>query len=166
MRNSRGGIRKRDNNHTNRQKHLELIIQIIERMAKNSAMYKGWTITILSILSAVAIDKDEYRLMYIGIFVVVSFYIADVYYLWLEQLFVNLYNDVALKKEIDIDYSMDIAKFKVKIKPWKAIKSTSQLFYLIILTVLVVATVLLNRVNIAEDISKEGIEKVCIEAIK
>lgn len=133
--------------HSNRHKHLELITQAIERMARNSAMYKAWTITMLGVLSTIAVDKNKYELFYVGIFTIVSFYIADVYYLWLEQIFVKLYAEAALDKDEKlIDYKMDIRSLKKNHSPWKAILSGSQIFYLVLF--IIVLIVLYNTIGI------------------
>lgn len=123
--------------HSNQHFHLELITRAIERMAKNSALYKAWTITILSIISAIAIDKGKYELFFLGLFVVFGFYIADAYYLWLEKSYVSLYKIVASKEdESKINYNMNIKDYKTISNLFKALFSMSQIFYLITISLL------------------------------
>lgn len=110
-------------------------------------MYKAWTITILSVLSTIAIDKNKYKLFYVEIFTIISFYIADVYYLWLEQIFIKLYAEAALNNDEKlIDYSMDISFLKKTHKPWKAIFSGSQIFYLVLF--IIILTLLHSTIGI------------------
>lgn len=122
-------------NHTNKHKHLEFVTNSIGRMAHNSTLYKGWAITIFSIIGAVAVDKDKYQLFYLGLLPVIGFYIADVYYLWLEQVFRELYKNVCNIDEEYIDYSMNIDKYKKSCSVVKALFSKSQLFYLVLLLI-------------------------------
>lgn len=72
-------------------KHLEFIQAAISRMATNSFLFKGSAITIAAALSAFATALDGY-------------------YLWLERGFIRLHNEVALKNEAEIDFSMAIDK--------------------------------------------------------
>lgn len=131
-------------NHFNKHKYLEIVSNAINRMANNSMIYKGWTITILSIIGAVAVDKGNYKLFYTGLVPILGFYIADVYYLWLEQIFRELYKTACTLSEDEINYSMNIQPYKTKCPICKAIFSWSQIFYLILALISVGVAWLIN----------------------
>lgn len=91
-------------------KHLEFIQAAISRMANNSSLFKGWTVTIAAALSAFAAIESRAALLSIAIVSTVMFWAMDGYYLWLERGFINLHKQVAVKNENEIDFSMQIDK--------------------------------------------------------
>lgn len=91
-------------------KHLEFIQAAISRMATNSFLFKGWAITIAAGLSAFGVANTKTALLTIALVSTVMFWALDAYYLWLERGFIALHEDVAAKKEADIDFSMKIDK--------------------------------------------------------
>jgi len=91
-------------------KHLEFIQAVISRMANNSSLFKGWTVTIAAALSAFAAIESRVALLSIAIVSTVMFWAMDGYYLWLERGFIDLHKQVAVKNENEIDFSMQIDK--------------------------------------------------------
>src|SRR6266498_2212393 len=91
-------------------KHLEFIQAAISRMATNSFLFKGWAITIAAALSAFATVETKAALLTIAGITTIMFWALDGYYLWLERGFIRLHNEVALKNEAEIDFSMRIDK--------------------------------------------------------
>jgi len=99
-------------------KHLEMIQAIISRMAGNSFLLKGWSVTLVAALFALAVKDANVRYVYLAYFPCIVFWILDGYFLWQERLFRNLYNKVRMLTETDIDFSMDTSEFK-KIRSWQ-----------------------------------------------
>ncbi len=91
-------------------KHLEFIQAEISRMETNSFLFKGWAITIAAALSAFASVETKTVLLLIAVISTIMFWALDGYYLWLERGFIRLHNEVALKNEGEIDFSMRIDK--------------------------------------------------------
>jgi len=91
-----------DNKHT----HLELIQGIINRMGVNSFLLKGWTITLVAALFALAQKESKSAYMFLAYFPAVVFWVLDGYYLWQERLFRKLYDKVRKINESEIDFSM------------------------------------------------------------
>lgn len=93
----------------NQIKHLEMVQHIIDRMAGNSFMLKGWTVALMTGIFVLA-DKDSNELFflcaYIPIFV---FWGLDAYYLRQERLYRKLYDHVRSLKPQKIDFSMNTA---------------------------------------------------------
>lgn len=90
--------------------HLNMIQEIIIRMADNSFKIKGWVITILAALAALSVDKINKDYLLIGILPIVAFWYLDSFYLRQERLFRKLYEEVAKKNESDIDFLMNTQK--------------------------------------------------------
>lgn len=90
----------------NKRKHLELIQNVITRMANNSFMLKGWAVTLISgifILSEQDTDKIYFLIAYIPI---IFFWGLDSYYLFQERLYRSLYDKVRQMEEDEIDFSL------------------------------------------------------------
>lgn len=87
-------------------KHLEMIQGIISRMANNSFMLKGWAVTLVAGIFALA-GKDTDKLYFLVAYIpVIVFWALDAYYLWQERLYRGLYEKVRLKDENEVDFSL------------------------------------------------------------
>lgn len=91
-------------------KHLEFIQDVISRMATNSFLFKGWTVTIAAALSSFGAIDSRIALFVIAVASTCLFWGLDAYYLWLERCFINVYEEVSKKSETDIDFSMKFDK--------------------------------------------------------
>lgn len=90
--------------------HLEMVQGIINRMASNSFMLKGWAVTLVAGIFALA-SKDTDKLYFLIAYIpIVVFWGLDSYYLLQERLYRALYNKVRLLNEKDIDFSMNATK--------------------------------------------------------
>ncbi len=49
-----------------RLKHLEIVQQVITRMAGNSFFLKGWSVTLLSAILAIAVKDGLHRMIWIA----------------------------------------------------------------------------------------------------
>ncbi len=117
-------------------KHLEFIQEVINRMAKNSFLIKGWCITIVAALFAATNKTMDSKYTVICLFIIFIFWILDSYYLYQERLFIKHYNSIIKRDEADIDFSMDITSHKTKYSWFNAAMShTCLVFYLSIVTI-------------------------------
>ncbi len=98
-------------NDENKRKHLEFIQLVITRMNVNSFLVKGWTITIISALFALAAVNSDRGFVILGLFPAIVFWFLDAYYLRQERLYRHLYDNVRGKDEGAIDYQMDATNF-------------------------------------------------------
>src|SRR3954452_20359113 len=78
--------------------HLTMIQGVINRMAGNSFLLKGWTVTLVAGLTAFAQDKSNRNFALIAVVVVVVFALLDAYYLALERKYRDLYDEQARHK--------------------------------------------------------------------
>jgi hypothetical protein len=81
--------------------HLALIQGVVARQAGNSFLIKGWTITLVAGLSALASDKSDRSFAWLAVGVVVVFALLDAFYLAIERSFRRLYADVAAGRNND-----------------------------------------------------------------
>jgi hypothetical protein len=95
--------------------HLEMIQGVINRMAANSFFLKGWSISLVAALFALAQKESNSAYMFLAYFPVIVFWTLDGYYLWQEKLFRSLYDKVRLMKDEEIDFSMNTRAFEDRV---------------------------------------------------
>ena len=99
-------------------KHLEMIQGVINRMANNSFLLKGWSVILVSALFALAAKDSNRTFVLLAYFPALAFWILDGYFLQQERLFRKLYDRVRAKKNEDTDFSMDTSVVKKEVKYW------------------------------------------------
>ena len=99
--------------------HLKIIQGIINRLAGNSFILKGWSISLLIVLlsfwEANNITMNGVNLI-ILIAPIVIFWGLDAYFLWTERLFRSIYMEVCKKDKTD--FSMNVQKHSDNINLW------------------------------------------------
>jgi hypothetical protein len=75
--------------------HLKLIETVVGRMAANSFLLKGWTVTLVAALGALAKADADRSFAWIAVGVVVVFALLDAFYLAIERSYRKLYQKVA-----------------------------------------------------------------------
>ena len=90
----------------NKIKHLEFIQNVITRMNSNSFMIKGWCVTLVAALFALCAKDSNVNFAIIVYIVIPTFWVLDGFFIIREKNFRELYNQVRLKDEKDIDFSM------------------------------------------------------------
>lgn len=131
-----------------KRKHLELIQGVINRMASNSFLFKGWSITIIAGLSAFAANGSNTKFMLVPIVSTLLFWSVDAYYLMLERAFIRTYNNVAKMKPEQIDYSLTPAEEDRSLSAWAKVflgRPVLVLFYSTVIVMLIVLLLVLNN---------------------
>lgn len=123
-------------------KHLEFIEAVIARMAHHSFLIKGWTVTVLAALLALAATAKQVEFILPGFIVVLAFWWLDSFFLLTEKGYRTLYDKVRALPEEKIDFDMttskgELSRFNI------AWSDTLRLFYLPLLVVLAVLTIVL-----------------------
>jgi hypothetical protein len=90
-------------------KHLEMIQAVINRMASNSFLLKGWSVTLVSALLALAAANSDRRFVFVAVLPLLMFWLLDAYFLRQERLFRKLYDKVRTLNGNAIDFSMNTA---------------------------------------------------------
>lgn len=99
-------------------KHLEFLQNVITRMNSNSFLIKGWTVTIVSALFALASKDANINYVLVAYFAIPIFWILDGFYISQERQFRDLYKEVTTKNEADINFSMDTSEFNKGNRTW------------------------------------------------
>ncbi len=103
-------------------RHLDMILSVIDRMANNSFLLKGWSVTLAAGLFALAANDTKPLFAAIAILPGIAFWGLDAYYLRQERLFRNLYDAVrrsSQSAEPAIEpYSLSTAPFQAAVSTW------------------------------------------------
>lgn len=98
-------------------------------MAGNSFLLKGWTITLVAALFALAQKESNPAFMYLAYFPAIVFWVLDGYYLHQERSYRALYNKVRLLSEESIDFSMDASSELRDQSTWRVVFSQTVLSF-------------------------------------
>jgi len=124
----------------NKRKHLDYIQNVVNRMAANSFLLKGWSVTLVAGLLALSFAANQ-KIAFISIcFVpVIVFWVLDGYFLWQERRFRDLYNQVRVKDTNEIDFDMNPQPAATPGNTWLAamVSKTLLIFYLALIVVMV-----------------------------
>jgi hypothetical protein len=97
-------------------KHLEFIQNCITRMGSNSFLLKGWCITLVSALFALAAQGANKDYVLVTYFVIPVFWFLDGFFISRERRFRELYDDV--RQNGTIDFSMNIGAYNTFKTSW------------------------------------------------
>jgi hypothetical protein len=125
-------------------KHLEFIQNIITRMNTNSFMIKGWSVTLISALFALAADKANLKFVLVAYIPAIMFWALDGFFLSQERQYRGLYKKVsAIEDEKQLDFSLDAREFNKDEKTWlrSTFSTTLNLFHGALLSVVVLVTI-------------------------
>ena len=111
--------------------HLQLTQGVINRLAGNSFLVKGWSVTLISALFALAAAGTQPLFVYLAYFPAFAFWALDAYFLRQERLFRKLYDHVRALPEAEIDFSMKTSSFDADVDSQTrvAFSSTLRLFH-------------------------------------
>src|SRR2546426_9868329 len=95
--------------------YLQIVQGVITRMGSNSFVLKGWNVTLVSALFALAAEDSNSRFILIAILPTLAFWFLDAYYLRQERLFRKLYEDVCSSLpayQVLAPYSMSTGRYE------------------------------------------------------
>jgi len=98
--------------YSDKHKHLEFLQAAINRMAGNLFLLKGWTVTLIAALFALAAKDANAIYAALAYFPLIVFWTLDGYFLAQERCFRALYDHVRTLDESQIDFSMDTSQYK------------------------------------------------------
>lgn len=130
----------------NRRKHLEMIQAIVTRLAGNSFLLKGWSVTLVSALFAFAARDSKPYFVFLAYFPAIAFWFLDGYFLWQERTFRTLFDVVRKKDEANIDFSMSPEQLGDKRPGWleALFSKTVLLFHGAVIIVIIIVMVFLK----------------------
>jgi len=92
-------------------KEIDIIQDIIKRMAFNSFMIKGWAITLVVVTLLLKGTKYQVLIAFIPLLV---FWFLDAYFLWQERMYRKLYNWVISNRLKTDEYLFDMNAYRFK----------------------------------------------------
>lgn len=118
-------------------RYLEMILEVISRMANNSFALKGWTVTLVAGIFALSGDAIGTNFWFLFIPIII-FWGLDAFYLSKERSYRALYKHVTGLNSNQIDFNMDTTAFSGinKNKLWNCLISPTELFFYLPLSVL------------------------------
>ena len=125
--------------------HLQMVQAVITRMAGNSFLVKGWTVTLVAALFALAAADDNRFFVYVAYLPAVMFWALDAYFLRQERLFRQLYDQVREAGDGRVDFSMNTHAFNVGTTWSVAWSRTLCLFHGTITATIIVVMLVLIR---------------------
>jgi hypothetical protein len=127
-------------------KHLELIQAVISRLGGNSFLIKGWALTLVSALFALAAKDVNVKVVYVSYLPIIVFWFLDSFYLKKERKFRKLFDVIRMMPPEKIDFSMDISPYSGDVQgQWRTMGAmTLAPFYGSLLLVALVVSVILN----------------------
>ncbi|MFA7658305.1 MAG: hypothetical protein WCY19_02615 [Candidatus Gastranaerophilaceae bacterium] len=142
-----------------KKQHLDMIENIITRMANNSFLIKGWSISLISAILIFADHKNDMNFIYMLFLPNLAFWFLDSFYLQLERKFKRLYekvqNDYIRKTDNVALFDMNTKNIKVEnIISIMFSKSELPIHFTIFLILLVI--VLIAKIQIFSFICKGG----------
>lgn len=93
-------------------KYLEMIQSIITRMASNSFMLKGWSVTLMTGVFAISFSSENKCILYLAIVPIFAFWILDSYYLQLERKYRELYKQTLTIETSKISFELNCQKYR------------------------------------------------------
>lgn len=87
-------------------KHLELLQAVIGRLAGNSFLIKGWSVTVVGAFLGFAVTQDEASLARVSLLPLALFWGLDTYFLRAERLFRVLYDRVRSADQLAEPFAM------------------------------------------------------------
>lgn len=110
-------------------KHLEFIQDAITRMANNSFLLKGWSVTIVGALLALSVNESDNAFIAVSAVILLYFWLLDSFYLHKEKLFIEVYKLVAAKSVEDINFDMSFKQLESKGSIWRCAFSPSMVMF-------------------------------------
>lgn len=135
----------------NKIRYLEMIQNVITRMASNSFLLKGWTVTlVVGLLAFANIDDMNKKYIILALVPVFFFWVLDGFFIHQEWLYRKLFEHAVTLREMEVNFSMSTKQFKERKVNWlNAIFSkTLLIFYLPVLIVIVLALLTFPNISI------------------
>ena len=119
-------------------KHLLMIQNVIDRMANNSFLLKGWSVVLISALFVLMKNQSVHEFIkWLPLLPLIAFWSLDGYFLRQERLYRKLYDTV--RQQDTTDFSMNASIYEVPSWTKTCLSTTLIIFYcpiaLLILTV-------------------------------
>ncbi len=141
--------------HTNLHKEIDLIQTCINRMANNSFLLKGWSVSLVTVILALNDNKGISNLAYFSLFIpLICFWYLDAFFLRTERMYRKMYDWVLKNRNNDKEYQYDLNphRFSAEVDGITKIMMSKTLsgFYGGLNTVLLIWIIILYRNDILD----------------
>ncbi len=111
----------------------------------STILLKGWSVTLISALFALAAKDTNQFFIYLAYFPCVAFWGLDGYFLWQERMYRKLYKEVTETEPESIDFNMNAAKYKNEVDSWFSVcfSVTLRMFHGVIFGVIVLTMLII-----------------------
>lgn len=125
-------------------KEIEIVQNVIDRMANNSFLIKGWAVTL--IVASLIIQGARYH-HYVSFLPWFVFWCLDAYFLRMERLYRKLYDWLKINRQKSEEFLLDMNKASLEKRFGKEVSSMLQVmfsktlvtFYGILLVIIIVS---------------------------
>lgn len=87
-------------------RNLEMIQQLVTRMAQNSFVLKGWSVTIVAAAFSINGNANALTVYLLIYFITIMFWLLDSYYLSLERGYRKLYSKCLEEEGCNFDFKL------------------------------------------------------------
>ena len=128
----------------NKQKHLEFLQNLIERMSNHSFQLKSWAVTVAAAILALTLKEVHNTTLIVSFIPVIMFWILDAFYLYKERLYRSLYEKIRILNESEIDFDMNTDQFLGRKNRWisSMFSKTLVIFYFSLVTSMIIIIIL------------------------
>jgi len=136
-------------------KEVDIIQEIIKRMAYNSFIIKGWTVTL--VVATLLLKKTDLQ-VWIALIPLVGFWYLDAYFLHQERMYRELYKWVINKRMDNSDehlFNMDASRFKLEVdsRLKTMLSITLFWFYGLIFCLIIIYITIIRWGGVTQDLS-------------
>lgn len=102
-------------------KEIDLIQSVINRMANNSFLLKGWLISIIAVVLALSkysiVSKNDYAIFIVMLLPTLTFWYLDAFFLHKERCYRKLYDWVIENREKSKEflYNLNYRRFEIEV---------------------------------------------------
>ncbi|HEC61219.1 MAG TPA: hypothetical protein ENI27_03080 [bacterium] len=116
-----------------------MIQGVVNRLSSNSFFLKGWSVTLVSALFALAAGNSQKYFTCLAFFPFIAFWVLDGYFLRQECLFRKLFDRVRKLPANEIDFSMDTSIVRRRVASWfcAMFSTTLRIFHGMIFVVII-----------------------------
>jgi hypothetical protein len=100
--------------------HLEMLQAVVSRMSANSFLLKGWSVTLVSALFALAASQSQAGFIQLAFLPALAFWALDAFFVRQERLFRALFDRVRQLPNEAIDFAMDTQPVASTVASWRA----------------------------------------------
>lgn len=130
-------------------RHLEMVQGVINRMAANSFMLKGWAVTLIVgifVFASKGLNPFYFLIAYIPI---ALFWFLDSYYLQLERKFRVLYTKIGNREAPDLTFNIKapVSCHADKTLYHQSLFSTTEIVFYLLTAILVTAVMIISNLG-------------------